>query len=127
MQFNVNVEEVDEDAFMAVGKIKKMIVESISEEDDQFYVDFSQLSREEEKNPAEFTTYIVTLCKAIYDDTHINPKNRLRLIKEIEGIYPDIGISKEYLEIYIRFESYHSKYDIPISIGQMFPAEFLFT
>jgi len=45
----------------------------------------------------------------------------------LESLYPDLGISKEYLEIYTRFESYHSKYDIPIPINEMFPIDFLFT
>ncbi len=29
--------------------------------------------------------------------------------------------------MYIRFESYHSKYDITIPMNDMFPVEFLFT
>lgn len=41
-------------------------------------------------------------------------------------LYPDLGISKEYLEIYMRFEAYHSKYDIPLPMSEMFPVEFLF-
>lgn len=64
---------------------------------------------------------------SIYNDQSIKAATRLRLIKETQIIYPEIDISKEYLEVYIRFESYHSKYDIAIPMGEMFPVELLWT
>jgi hypothetical protein len=39
----------------------------------------------------------------IYNDQSVKAKTRLRIIKEIDGLYPDLGINKEYLEVYVRF------------------------
>jgi hypothetical protein len=39
-------------------------------------------------------SYLIEVLICIYNDSTIKSKTRLRLIKEAESVFPDIGISK---------------------------------
>lgn len=38
-------------------------------------------------------------------------------------MYPELNVSKDFLDIYVKFENFCTKYDTNISIIQMFPAD----
>lgn len=61
--------------------MKKILMESVSEEGDQLYIDFSQLSIEEGKNPEEFMNYLIKILDSIYNDQSVKSKTRLRIVK----------------------------------------------